>query len=285
MRIVISTLIAICVFMVSSCSSEKSTKEDTSTPKTGVPTGQEGVTRDSLYQAFDKRIESLENKSQNLAGDVQRAQETINDLAKFDIYAKIGLILGGIAALLSIVSIIALVKGRKHEQGKSQKPVMETRPYANSQTNTRLAKLEKLEKDSLKLEKTIQDLTKRIEALSLVTSPRTQPVVPKVEKPEPTKVGYAGLNQDVYFMEILSSNQDGCVYKIEFKSESKGEFDLISLNKIKSMNGWKDVVETEGDCMLEKATSYSVVSKGVCERIPNGKVWKVVSKLKIRLKK
>ena len=279
MRIVISTLIAICVFMFSSCSPEKPKEVNTNgNQKEAMASGD--VANNTLYQKFDTKIQSLENTTQNLASDVLRLQRTIDNLAKFDTYAKIALILAGVAALLSVVSlIVAVSKGRKRDQGKSQKPPMETRPYADNQVNTRLTKLEK---DALNFKKTIQDLEKRIES-QLSAAP--QPVVPKIEKYAPKKVGYAALNSKAYFMNILSSNQEGAIYKIEFKSENKGEFDLISLDKIKSMDGWKDVVDTMGDCVLEKANDYSVVEKGVCERTSDGKTWKVVKKLKIRLKK
>lgn len=108
---------------------------------------------------------------------------------------------------------------------------------------------------------------------------------PKPEQPKFSKEGYAKLNSGAFFLEILDSNQEGCVFHINFKSENKGEFDIISLDKIKSRNGWQEVVETTGNCTMEDATSYKVEDKGICEKLSDGKTWEMKRKLRIKISK
>lgn len=104
------------------------------------------------------------------------------------------------------------------------------------------------------------------------------------EQPSFVKAGYAKLNRQNYFFDIFESNQEGCVYKIQFKSPTKGEFDLISLDKIKSRNGWQDIIEYEGPCTMAEATSYRLISPGVIEKY-DSKTWEVKKKLKINIYK
>ena len=96
------------------------------------------------------------------------------------------------------------------------------------------------------------------------------------------RMGYAKLNSDDYFTSILDSNQEGCVFAITFKSENEGEFSIISLDKIKSTNGWQKVVEYTG--VIDSATRFELESKGKCEKKGN-EPWKVTKPLKIRLLK
>lgn len=100
------------------------------------------------------------------------------------------------------------------------------------------------------------------------------------------KILYAGLNNEKYFLELTNSKQETSVYKITYSDDNKGEFELLSLDKIQSSNGWKDVVEVEanGDCTIEEAQNYSLIEKGGCEKIDD-KTWKVTSSLKIRISK
>jgi len=102
------------------------------------------------------------------------------------------------------------------------------------------------------------------------------------EQPSIVKTGYAKLNRQNYFLDIIDSNQEGCVYKIQFKSPTRGEFDLISLDKIKSRNGWQDIIEYEGACTMEEATSYKLVNPGIIEKY-DSKTWEVKKKLKINI--
>ena len=83
-------------------------------------------------------------------------------------------------------------------------------------------------------------------------------------EPDMIKIGYAKVNS-------------------KFISKELGEFDIISLDKIKSINGIKDVVELTSDsCQLEEATNYNVIEKGRCKKADE-KVWEVTKKLTIKV--
>jgi len=100
--------------------------------------------------------------------------------------------------------------------------------------------------------------------------------------PDYIKMGYANINTGKYFTKILDSNQETCVFSIKFKNERKGEFTIISLDKIKSRNGWQEVVEYTGS--IEDATSFKEIEKGICEKYDEN-TWEVTKPLRIRLLK
>ena len=101
-------------------------------------------------------------------------------------------------------------------------------------------------------------------------------------EPEYLRAGYAFINSGSYFTKILDSAQEGCVFSIKFKSATKGEFTIISLDKIKSRNGWQEIVEYTGS--IEDANSFKVEELGICET-SDKETWQVTKKLKIRLLK
>lgn len=102
--------------------------------------------------------------------------------------------------------------------------------------------------------------------------------------PANVRHGYARINTDCYFTYIFDSNQEECVFSIQFMSEQKGEFTIISLDKIKSRNGWQKVVEISG-ASIEDANTFKEEEKGICEKmVENGEdTWKVTKPLKIQL--
>lgn len=101
-------------------------------------------------------------------------------------------------------------------------------------------------------------------------------------KPEYQRIGYAEINSGNIFTKILDSSKESCVYSIKFKDSSKGEFTIISLDKIKSRNGWQDVVEYTGS--IDDATNFKIERCGICEKCDDA-AWQVTQKLKINLYK
>ena len=100
------------------------------------------------------------------------------------------------------------------------------------------------------------------------------------------KVEYAQLNNEKYFMDTVSYKLETCVYKIEYLEPNIGAFDLISLDKIQSSNGWQDVIDIEptGDCTMEEAKDFVTLSLGECRKIDEN-TWKVTNNLKIKISK
>lgn len=97
---------------------------------------------------------------------------------------------------------------------------------------------------------------------------------------ENLRTGYANINSGNIFTKIFNSAQESCVFSIKFKSENKGEFNIISLDKIKSRNMWQEIVEYTGS--IEEATSFKVEDYGICEKYDDV-TWQVTKKLKIKL--
>lgn len=94
------------------------------------------------------------------------------------------------------------------------------------------------------------------------------------------RMGYANINSGNIFTQIFDSAQESCVFSIKFKSANKGEFNIISLDKIKSRNMWQEIVEYTGS--IEEATSFKVEDYGICEKYDDV-TWQVTKKLKIKL--
>ncbi len=94
------------------------------------------------------------------------------------------------------------------------------------------------------------------------------------------RMGYANINGGNTFAKIFDSAQESCVFSIKFKSADKGEFNIISLDKIKSRNKWQEIVDYTGS--IEEATSFKVEDYGICEKCDDV-IWQVTKKLKIKL--
>lgn len=97
------------------------------------------------------------------------------------------------------------------------------------------------------------------------------------------KVGYAKVDTEMYFTTIYDSNQEGCVFKILFTSQTHGRFNIITLDKIQSRNDWQKKVECSG-VSIKDASEFSVEEEGECEKIDEN-TWEVVKPLKIKLLK
>ena len=127
------------------------------------------------------------------------------------------------------------------------------------------------------------------EVVNKITTPAQQEISPHQETfkthfdYEYQKVGYAKVDTDMYFTTIYGSNQEGCVFKITFTSQSKGKFNIIALDKIQSRNDWQQKVECSG-VSIKEATDFRLEEEGVCEKIDEIN-WKVTKPLKIRLLK
>lgn len=102
----------------------------------------------------------------------------------------------------------------------------------------------------------------------------------QTKDPEYLRMGYANINSGNIFTKIFDSAQESCVFSIKFKSANKGEFNIISLDKIKSRNMWQKIVEYTGS--IEEATSFKVEDYGICEKYDDV-TWQVTKKLKIKL--
>ena len=133
-------------------------------------------------------------------------------------------------------------------------------------------------------------LSQVIEAVNKITSPVQQSASSRQEttrsndEHEYQRVGYAKVDTDMYFTTIYDSNQEGCVFKITFTSQSKGKFNIIALDKIQSKNDWQKKVECSGGVSIKEASDFRLEEEGICEKIDEIN-WKVTKPLRIRLLK
>ena len=84
-------------------------------------------------------------------------------------------------------------------------------------------------------------------------------------------------NNPIYLY-VKKANENTDVF--ETITVTEGKFNIISLDKIKSRNGWQDVVEYKGS--IEDATTFQVEEFGICKKIDDV-TCQVTKKLKIRL--
>ena len=102
-------------------------------------------------------------------------------------------------------------------------------------------------------------------------------------KQSENRVGYAKIDYENYFTTIYDSNQEGCAFKITFRGATKGEFTIISLDRISSSNDWQQKIECSG-VSIKDASNFRVEELGICENIGNN-TWQVTKPLKILLLK
>lgn len=125
-------------------------------------------------------------------------------------------------------------------------------------------------------------LSKNSHNVPYSTVNRSQEDSRQSKEPEYPKMCYANINSGSFFTQIYNSAQEGCVFSIKLNSLTKGEFNIISLDKIKSRNMWQEIVEYTGS--IEDATSFKVEDYGICEKYDDV-TWQVTKKLKIKLLK
>ena len=153
-----------------------------------------------------------------------------------------------------------------------------TTPQVNSSCEVKSeARLHQLESQ---MERVLAFVNKPINPVQQSVSP-PQETTRSREEHEYQKVGYAKVDTDIYFTTIYDSNQEGCVFKITFTSQSKGKFNIISLDKIQSRNDWQKKVECSG-VSIKEASDFRLEDEGICEKIDEIN-WKVTKPLKIRL--
>lgn len=157
-------------------------------------------------------------------------------------------------------------------------------PIDNQGTSTNNSDINDFEKRLADLERIANLKNQRNDTQKLSSSDTNKQKAERQTKQEGTKVAYANINTSNYFVDLLNSKQETCVFTITLKGTDQGEFNIISLDKLKSRNGWQDVVEATGDCTMAEANSYDVIGLGQCKKIEDN-AWEVTRKLRIKIRK
>ena len=261
------------------------------------------VAQDSLMKALVAKIDELTNELNSSKENISLLDKSVKDLKSPKAtwgYMSLAAI---VIAIISLILMLFRPKGIKEERvyeifehclDKSErvkKLTVNVNTLLNSQRSAKsnqqnVTLSSDIESRLLKLESRIQQMgngfNNHPEAHSSQTSSNYREPSQRRIETEYQRTGYANINFGKLFTKILDSNQEGCVFSIKFKSQTKGEFTIISLDKIKSRNGWQEVVEYTGS--IEDATSFKLEDIGVCEKIDEN-TWEVTRPLKIRLLK
>lgn len=307
MKKVYSLIVLTAIFSLSSCSFFED--DNPSTDKKEIRTivelpdsvKQKIVEQDALMTELINKVDTLTEELNLTKAENAELKEKIEELKSPKstwAYISIGaFVLGLIALIISLLKPKGIKENRIYEIFKNSlddsSRIKELQANVNnllsSQRNNRVSNTGSsyAPNSDGRLRQLENQMAKVNEVINKITAPVSQPVstrqepTPSREDNEYQKVGYAKVDTDIYFTTIFESNQEGCVFKLTFTSQTKGKFNIIGLDKIQSRNDWQKKVECSG-VSIKEATEFSLEDEGVCEKIDEN-TWKVTKPLKIRL--
>lgn len=261
-----------------------------STRAQNLPTNKE-VFEDNKIKEVNSHIDSLKSELFYLKKELKEQKKTIDDQQKEIKALKekksevslIWIILVSTALILILLSIYFYItfndiKNRldrhrtdiekifyKMEEYKSKSYIQNstTKPIKNERTENN--------------DKYKPSEEKPVVSTKEVTKEETEPD----KNIEETKEGYFGmLIGNSYFSEIITSKNDNALFKA-WVSDTDGEFTILSLDAIRSIDGIENAVSKEG-VPIKDALYFKVIQKGKVKRNSKGN-WNVVSPTKIKL--
>ncbi len=295
------------IFALSSCSffeddkSSKGKEEIRAIVELPDSVKQKIVEQDALMTELVNKVDTLTEELNLIKAENAELKEKITEMKSPKstwAYISIGaFVLGLIALLISLLKPKGIKEERIYEIFKKSlddsRRIKELQENVNSllssQRNNKVSntsssyapnsngRLRQLENQMAQI---IQVVNKITTPVSQTVSTRQEPTRSREEN-DYQKVGYAKVDTDIYFTTIFESNQEGCVFKLTFTSQTKGKFNIIALDKIQSRNDWQKKVECSG-VSIKEATDFRLEDEGVCEKIDEN-TWKVTKPLKIRL--
>lgn len=264
--------------------------------------------QDSLYSELVLKIDSLTTGLNKSKGYIEELQSEIRKLKSpsriFTGLALFSLLLSIVAVVLSIIRANKKVDKREVDDLTKQmvKNHVKALEYRINRAESNIKEIgkgssaSKAISSSNPVDKKISDLDvrlSRIERNNSVESPNQSSFVDQtssdavtIQKAETNRKEYAKANSGKFLVQITDSQQEGCVYVINFINKEEGKFDIISLAKIKPVNDIMDVIElAPGSCSLENATNCSVIDRGLCKKVEGKPAWEVTKKLIIKVTK
>lgn len=256
--------------------------------------------QDVLAQSLIAKIDTLTDELNSAKSDIAELKSKVEELKSpnsvWNFISITAFILGIISMALSLCKSkklkkmdknfsICLAQSPKFQEIEKRVNGLELQAQGKKSQSSHTFTSNGIESRIGILERTMNQVVDVVNKLNAKETQREQ--APQVlntaeDQSSISKTGYAKINTDKYILDIVNSNQEGCVYKITFQTSTKGEFDLISLDKIKSRNGWQEVVEYDGNCTMAEALSYRLVHPGVIVKMDD-KTWEVIKKLKIKI--
>lgn len=307
MKKVFSLIVLTVIFVLSSCSffeddkSSKGKEEIRTIVELPDSVKQKIVAQDALMTELVNKVDTLTEELNLTKAENAELKEKIAELKSPKstwAYISIGaFILGVISLVISLLKTKGIKKEHVYEIVKKtlddscgiKELQVNVNNLLSAQRNNRMSNTSSsyAPNSDSRLRQLENQMAQVIEVIKKITSPASQPTS---QRQEPTrtreehdyqKVGYAKVDTDIYFTTIYESNQEGCVFKLTFTSQSKGKFNILSLDKIQSRNDWQKKVECSG-VSIKEATDFRLEDEGVCEKIDEN-TWKVTKPLKIRL--
>lgn len=263
--------------------------------------------QDSLYSELVLKIDSLTTGLNYSKSYIEELQSEVKELKS---PSRMLVVLVLFSILLSIVAIIlSIIKTNKkvdkwEVQNVTRQMVREqvkdleyrmTRAENNVKEIGKDVSASKATPSGIGIDKRIMDLDKRLSKIernnSVDSSTQSSYVHPfsnssttSNSETETYRKEYAKANSGKFLVQIADSQQEGCVYVINFINKVEGMFDIISLAKIKPVNDIMDVIElAPGSCSLENATNYNVIDRGLCKKVEGKPAWEVTKKLVIKV--
>ena len=298
-------ILSFCVFSCKQSSEPDETQNNTQNPE---KVEKQSSKQDSIIKALEAKIDTLtvdlnsvKKKLDDLNTETKKVGNFAESISVWN-YMTLAAILLGIVSLLLLLWLKSIVLGKNDVENIFKHCMDES--HRLSDMKERLERLEntpKITNNSHFAQKNTQNVESRVSTLEnqmrqvidyinkTISSQNQKPSNQDIQNTngsnpiEFSKTGYAKINSGMFFMEIFDSQQEGCVYKINFKNKQKGEFDLISLDKIKSRNEWQLVIEFTGNCTMAEATRYKLLEYGIIEKIDAKNTWEVKKKLKIQI--
>lgn len=307
MKKVYSLIVLTVIFALSSCSffedgkSSKGKEEIRAIVEHPDSVKQKIVEQDALMTELVNKVDTLTEELNLTKAENAELKEKITELKSLKstwAYISIGaFVLGLIALIISLLKPKGIKEERVYEIFKKflddSRRIKELQVNVNnllsSQRNNRGSNTSSsyAPNSDGRLRLLENQMAKVIEVVNKITPPVSQAVstgqepTRSREENDYQKVGYAKVDTDIYFTTIFESNQEGCVFKLTFTSQTKGKFNIIALDKIQSRNDWQKKVECSG-VSIKEAKDFRLEDEGVCEKIDEN-TWKVTKPLKIRL--
>ena len=246
--------------------------------------------QDSLSKELLHQIDSLTDELSTAKAEIAQHKASIEQMeSKGLLWTILPLTISSLAFIVAIIGI----RKRKKEEGNSLKNSLNKNNceiglegQIQSLIYNRFQQIRAGLVSSSQFS-TLESRIKILEQNMRPTTPQSSPIKknPPVKPSLPiTKQLYANTNSEEFFTDVLETEQDTCVYRIDLTTSETGEFNIISIEKIKQRNGWDNVIDYTGDCTISEAKSFKVDRPGKCEKI-SADTWKVVEKLKITISK
>lgn len=252
------------------------------------------TTQDSINRALLEKVDTLTKELNKANTDIMTLKSNLLQ------QSKPGSLWNSVSIVSFIVSLIAIVISLFRDNNARNKQALKDLDSKSQGFDNQFAKIQCAIQKLLDMHHTstqclpslqsgVNHLRQRVDRIEQEVK---KPIVAQTTDNNKKKDGinapttyteYSKAISSKFFTELLSSQQEGCIYRITYTNETDGRFEIVSLSKMKQSNGWEEVVETTGKCPISDANHHKVVEPGKCRK--REELWEVTDKLKIEISK